>query len=255
MSIPQPGPFQPAPSRKATVTDLPLGGARGARRLTAVYVYEVPVRLWHWINAFAIVVLCITGYLIASPLPTMQIGEAAHQFVMGYVRFTHFAAAMILIVGFAARAYWALVGNHHARQIFTLPLFNFQWWKEVWHEIRWYAFLERQPRKYAGHNPLAQLAMFTFITLGVLFMIVTGLALYGEGEGALSWIGRGFGWVIPLAGGSQMVHSLHHLGMWSIVIFTLVHIYVAVREDIMSRQSIISTMISGQRTFKDDRPD
>jgi len=29
---------------------------------------------------------------------------------------------------------------------------------------------------------------------------------------------------------------------------------VAVREDIMSRQSIISSMISGWRMFKDDRP-
>ena len=29
----------------------------------------------------------------------------------------------------------------------------------------------------------------------------------------------------------------------------------AVREDIMSRQSIISTMVSGERMFKDNRPD
>jgi Ni/Fe-hydrogenase 1 B-type cytochrome subunit len=35
----------------------------------------------------------------------------------------------------------------------------------------------------------------------------------------------------------------------------IVHIYVAIREDIMSRQSIVSTMISGTRTFKDDLPD
>ena len=30
-------------------------------------------------------------------------------------------------------------------------------------------------------------------------------------------------------------------------------IYAAIREDIMSRQSMVSTMISGHRTFKDDR--
>ena len=34
-----------------------------------VYVYEAPVRLWHWISALCIVVLAITGYFIASPLP------------------------------------------------------------------------------------------------------------------------------------------------------------------------------------------
>jgi Ni/Fe-hydrogenase 1 B-type cytochrome subunit len=43
--------------------------------------------------------------------------------------------------------------------------------------------------------------------------------------------------------------------MWWIVVFMMIHIYVAIREDIMSRQSIVSTMISGHRTFKDDKPD
>jgi Ni/Fe-hydrogenase 1 B-type cytochrome subunit len=213
------------------------------------------VRIWHWVNAAAITVLCVTGYLIASPLPSMQIGEATDQFVFGYIRFAHFAAAMVMTVGFLGRAYWAIFGNHHARQLFTLPLLKAHWWSEVWFEIKWYLFLEKKPKKYVGHNPLAQLAMFMFITLGVSFMIVTGFALYGEGLGAGSWADRMFGWVIPLAGGSQMVHSLHHLGMWWILIFMIVHVYVAIREDIMSRQSIVSTMISGHRTFKDDDPE
>ena len=39
-----------------------------------------------------------------------------------------------------------------------------------------------------------------------------------------------------------------------LVCFVVTHIYVAVREDIMSRQSIVSTMNSGWRTFKDSRP-
>ena len=39
------------------------------------------------------------------------------------------------------------------------------------------------------------------------------------------------------------------------VSFRIVPIYVAIREGIMSRQSIVSTMISGTRAFKDDRPD
>lgn len=32
-----------------------------------IYVYEAPVRLWHWVNALCIVLLCVTGYLIAAP--------------------------------------------------------------------------------------------------------------------------------------------------------------------------------------------
>ena len=52
---------------------------------------------------------------------------------------------------------------------------------------------------------------------------------------------------------SQDVHTCHHLGMWVLVTFTIVHIYAAVREDIMSRQSMISSMISGERQFRDER--
>ena len=50
---------------------------------------------------------------------------------------------------------------------------------------------------------------------------------------------------------SQQVHSLHHLGLWAMVIFVTLHVYAAIREDIMGRQSMVSTMISGYRTFKD----
>ena len=227
-----------------------------ASRQTSVYVYEVPVRIWHWINALAILTLCLTGYFIGAPPPSMQIAEATHQFVFGYIRFAHFAAGWILTVGFLGRIYWAIFGNHHARQLFLLPILSGQWWGEVFAEIKWYLFLSREPKKYVGHNPLAQLAMFFFITLGVSFMIVTGLALYSEGLGQDSTLYVLFGWVFTLFGNNpHYVHTYHHLGMWWIVIFMIIHIYVAIREDIMSRQSIVSTMISGHRTFKDDRPD
>jgi len=224
-------------------------------RQTSIYVYEAPVRMWHWLNAAAIVVLCLTGYFIGSPPPSMQIGEATEQFVFGYIRFAHFAAGWILTIGFLGRIYWAFFGNHHARQLFYVPFWSAHFWSELWDELRWYLFIAREPKKYVGHNPLAQLAMFFFITLGVSFMIVTGMALYAEGAQEGSLTADLFGWVHGLSWNSQRLHTLHHLGMWWIVIFMIVHIYVAIREDIMSRQSIVSTMISGHRTFKDDRED
>lgn len=227
---------------------------RTVTRNTSVYVYEAPVRLWHWINALAIIVLCVTGYLIGSPPPSVDMAEATHQFLFGYIRFAHFAAAMIMTVGFFGRIYWAFVGNHHAKQMFKLPLLNRTWWSEVVDEIKWYAFLKKKPRKYVGHNPLAQIAMFFFMTVGMTFMIVTGFALYSEGVGRGGVLDTLFGPFLDFVGGSQTMHQIHHLGMWAIVIFVMIHIYAAVREDIMSRQSMVSTMISGTRTFKDDDP-
>jgi Ni/Fe-hydrogenase 1 B-type cytochrome subunit len=39
--------------------------------------------------------------------------------------------------------------------------------------------------------------------------------------------------------------------MWGMVLFVMTHLYTAIREEIMGRQSMVSTMISGYRTFKD----
>jgi Ni/Fe-hydrogenase 1 B-type cytochrome subunit len=249
-----PSAVAPVPLEAARLTgDATIEDIESIRRHASVYVYQVPVRLWHWTNALAIVVLIITGYFIGSPPPTMMIGEAYEQFVFGYIRFAHFAAGMVMTVGFFGRIYWAFVGNHHARQMFYLPVFNRRWWSEVFFELRWYMFIEKEPKKYVGHNPLAQIAMFFFMTLGLTFMIVTGFALYAEGAQAGSLFDVLFGWVRGLALNSQRIHTLHHLGMWAIVVFVIIHIYAAIREDILSRQSMVSTMISGHRTFKDDR--
>ncbi|MDE3010064.1 MAG: Ni/Fe-hydrogenase, b-type cytochrome subunit [Pseudomonadota bacterium] len=227
-----------------------VSGAAQTAAGRTVFVYEAPVRLWHWINALAISVLAVTGYLIASPLPS-QPGEASDNFLMGYIRFAHFAAAYVFAIGFVARAYWALVGNHHARELFVPRLADREWWAGMRQELLWYAFIARQPRKYQGHNPLANLMMFLMVTLGSVFMIVTGFALYGEGGQAGHWANVLFTtWVLPLFGQSQDVHTWHHLGAWMMVVFVIVHVYAAIREDIMSRQTMIGAIINGERTFR-----
>jgi Ni/Fe-hydrogenase 1 B-type cytochrome subunit len=221
-----------------------------AAAIKSVYVYEAPVRVWHWVNALAIVVLAVSGYFIGSPLPTMP-GEASANYLMGYIRFAHFASGYILAVGLLGRIYWAFVGNHHARELFTLPLTSRAYWHEVRVMLEWYTFIRPRPSRYVGHNPLARFAMFFGYLVITLFMVVTGFALYGEGLQAGSWADKLFGWVIPLFGQSQDVHTWHHLGMWAMVIFVTLHVYAAIREDIMGRQSMVSTMVSGYRTFKD----
>lgn len=225
-----------------------------AHKEEAYYIYEAPLRIWHWINALALLALGVTGYLIASPLPSVP-GEAYENFLMGYIRWIHFSSAYIVIVGFVFRIYWAFVGNSHSRQIFLPAIFKASWWGEVWYETKWYLMVVKEPNKYKGHNPLAALVMhFGFVWI-MFFMIITGLALYGEGTGMGSWQHTLFSsWVIPLFGQSQDVHTWHHLGLWVLACFIIIHIYAAVREDIMSRQSIISAMVSGWRTFKDSKP-
>jgi Ni/Fe-hydrogenase 1 B-type cytochrome subunit len=218
----------------------------------AVYVWEAPVRLWHWVMMFAMFVLMGTGFLIGVPPPSVG-GEATFTFWFGYIRFLHFAAGYIFAIMLVLRIYWALVGNKYAREIFVVPvsLFSARFWKGLVNDVLFYLFLTRDGGRYEGHNPLAAIAMFFMYLLGSLWMILSGFALYGEGTGMASWQFRFFtSWLQPLVGDSQALHTWHRLGMWYLILFSMVHMYMVVRQDVFSKETIISTMINGWRVPK-----
>lgn len=219
--------------------------------LEPVYVFEAPVRLWHWVTMLCIVVSATTGYLIGSPPPAIG-GEAYDTFYFGWIRMIHETTGFLLATAFLVRIYWAIMGNHSARAIFYLPFWRGEWWKGFLNEVAFYLFLRKRSDLWVGHNPLAQAVIFFMFTLGMLFLIVTGFALYAEqwgwGTGYMRW----FGWVFVLFGDPQTVRTLHHLAMWYMLLFVVTHIYVVFREDIMTGQTVISTMVNGIRMWKRD---
>jgi Ni/Fe-hydrogenase 1 B-type cytochrome subunit len=92
--------------------------------------------------------------------------------------------------------------------------------------------------------------MFGMFTLGTIVLILTGLGLYAQGYGwGSGWMNL-FGWVTVLCGSPQAVRTLHHLAMWYVLVFAVVHIYMAFREDIMGGSTILSTMSNGVRMWK-----
>ena len=184
-----------------------------------VYVYDAGIRIWHWVTALAIVVLCVTGYFIGSPPPSIG-GEAYEHYLFGWIRFTHY-----------------------------IPFWSIGWWKEVFAELGWYLFMAK-PKEYVGHNPLAHLAMFLMFLLPMIVLLLTGFALYAEGAGIQSGWYSVFGWVFRVLGDSMTVHTWHHVAMWVVIIFALIHMYMAIREDMTHRQTTISSMISGWRFYR-----
>lgn len=218
-----------------------------------IYVFNLPVRIWHWLHALSIVTLIVTGYLIAVPLPSLS-GEASDHFLMGNLRLVHFSAAFVFTIGLLVRAYVALVGDKYARGLFIVPVWKRIYWKRLWHEVKFYSFMTRKASKSVGHNPLAQMFMWLINVVLAIFMICTGFALYSQGTGAGSWADSMFGWVFVLEASSQTVRMWHLMGMWLMLFFIIVHMYMAIRADFASRQNGVSAMINGWRTFKDDGP-
>lgn len=213
------------------------------------YVYEAPVRLWHWVTVFSTVILLVTGYLIGQP-PHSSTGEAYDWYVMGWIRFAHYVAAYVFSVAFWLRIWWAFVGNTYARQIFYLPVWSARWTHEFAYQLLWMAGLKKKPLRYLGHNPLANAAMFFLMLLPSVFMILTGFGMYAEAMGHESWQYAWFGWFTDLWVNTQNLHTWHRLISWVLLLFIIFHVYTAIREDIMSGQSVISTIINGERLFK-----
>jgi len=218
-----------------------------------IYVFNLPVRIWHWLHALSIMTLIVTGYLIAVPLPSLS-GEASDHFLMGNLRLVHFSAAFVFTIGLLVRAYVALVGDKYSRGLFIVPVWKGVYWKRLWHEVKFYCFMTRKVSKSVGHNPLAQMFMWLINVVLAFFMICTGFALYSQGTGAGSWADSMFGWVFVLEASSQTVRMWHLMGMWLMLFFIIVHMYMAIRADFASRQNGVSAMINGWRTFKDDGP-
>jgi Ni/Fe-hydrogenase 1 B-type cytochrome subunit len=217
----------------------------------SVYVYEWPVRIWHFLDAIGVIVLAATGYYIANPLIPAAPGEATAQFVMGYVRFAHFAAGYLVAILFLGRIYWAIMGNHYARHLMFPPLFDAKLWRGAWHQLKYYLFIVDRQHLRVGANPLDQISTFLMFTLPMIFLILTGFALYAEGTGQGSWQALAFGWVRHLFGDSQALHTWHHVAMWALLCYVVIHLYLVFRQEIMTNQSYVSTMISGYRSFKD----
>lgn len=207
-----------------------------------VYVWEFPVRLFHWVNALCIVVLAVTGYLIGSPLAVASGAEPSQQYWFGNVRFIHFATAYVWVAIAVLRIYWAFVGNEYVRFKHYIPLTK-QDWRDIGCVLRCDVLqVWRGVSSSVGHNPLAGLTYL--IAFGAfLFQVFTGFALYSAMS--TSWFADLFGWVIPLMGGDHAVRIWHHMAMWFFAVFTIIHVYLSAYHDYVEATGTISSMIGG----------
>jgi Ni/Fe-hydrogenase 1 B-type cytochrome subunit len=145
-----------------------------ARRI--VYVFELPVRLVHWVIVLCLIVLSATGLYIGHPFQAGNPVPARPGFTLGEVRFIHEVTAFVFIAAVLVRIYWAFVGNRYTHWRGLLPVTEAQR-RDLVTTLRFYFFRGRDPARTNGHNPLAGLA---YVLLYVLFLmsIFTGLGLY-----------------------------------------------------------------------------
>jgi Ni/Fe-hydrogenase 1 B-type cytochrome subunit len=211
-----------------------VGGRDGRRRLM---VWQVPVRMTHWVTAGAIVVLSITGIYIADPFLLPQGGE-----VMGAIRLIHMIAAFVLIASGALRVLWLIFGNRFSRWSAFFPTSKARI-TEIFRQAGFYAFILRDHPKVIGHN---QLAASAYVLLWALLLAetITGFALdglVGAEPGA-----TGFWWIREVFG-PQNLRLVHHFLMWAIIAIALFHMYSCVLIDHIEGNGLMSSIFSGYK--------
>ena len=220
-----------------------------SKKLVEVYVWELPVRFYHWVNALSIVILCITGFIIANPPAIMSGTEATFSFWFGKVRFIHFITAFVFLFNFMFRLYWGFVGNRYASWKNFIPYRKSQW-MEIIEVIKVdILLLKKKPVDSIGHNALASVIYFGMF-LAFLLQCLTGFGLYAQMSQA--FLPKMFAWVVPLLGGDLLVRFIHHILMWFFIIFALIHVYLVFYHDYIERRGVTSSIIGGWKFIEEE---
>jgi thiosulfate reductase cytochrome b subunit len=189
-------------------TSPPAPVAQGER----VVLFSAYERLWHWLQALAILGLVVTGIAIhvpaSGPIPFRWAVEA------------HNALGLVVVVNALFSAFYHLASGQ-IRQFLPRPRGFLGQAGEL---ARYYLSgvfrgeahpFERRP----GHklNPLQQLTYLVILNLLLPLQVVTGAAIWGaqrwpEGTAAV--------------GGLGLLGPVHTVGAWLFAAFALAHVYL-----------------------------
>ncbi len=212
-------------------------------------VWELPVRITHWVMVLALLVLGTTGYLIGNP-PFSAPGEASGLYTFGTIRFIHFLAGYVLLATLLFRLYWGLVGNRYCRWTMMLPTKRKRWlgMKE---EIKDLLNPKGPFRVYTGHSPLANTS-YIVLYLALVFSMISGFTLYAQGQYSPFWRSVAATGLALFGNKLNTVHLLHHLALWFFAIFLVIHLYLIAYTIIVSCSTEVDTMISGRKFVLED---
>lgn len=219
-----------------------------------VYLWQLPVRIFHWTTVFSMIALIATGFIIADPPAINAHTEPSNVYLMGYIRLIHFIAAFLVISVAVFRLYWAFAGNKFAKWDNFVP-YSKKGWKNIWYVLKVDVFLfpdkeHKLSNISVGHN---HLAATSYLVMAFIFMLqaVTGLALMSETS---SWFfPKMFHWVLAFGGGDIPIRFYHHLFTWLFMAFIVIHVYLVLYHDYIEARGETSAMLSGYKFIRSER--
>jgi thiosulfate reductase cytochrome b subunit len=190
-------------------------------------IHPLFIRVTHWVNAFAIFVMVLSGWRIYNASPLFGF-EFPKDFTLGGwlagALAWHFAAMWLLAFnGFAYLAY-GFVSGHFRRRFLPISLRGAFY--DVFMAMR--GVLTHAPGRYNA----AQRLFYIGVILAVIVAILSGLAI---------WKPVQLQTLTAAMGGYEAARRVHFFAMAAIAAFLVVHIALA-----LSVKGILAPMVTGR---------
>ncbi len=176
-------------------------------------IYTVHERIWHWLQAFTIIVLMATGMEIRSPqsihLLGFQTAIVTHNVFAGLLLFNAVMGLFYFLTSGKMKQY--LPGEH-------------DFFHKAYRQMMYYSYgmfrgephpMEPTPERRL--NPLQKVTYLVILNILLPLQVMTGLLLWS----VQTWPEA----TASMSGGEFLV-PLHALGSWFFLAFTLMHVYL-----------------------------
>jgi len=231
------------------------------KQLHEYRVWDLPTRLFHWINFTSVIMLIFMGLVM---LFKKELGITSVEAKIG-LKTVHVIIGYVFVANLAIRIIWGFIGNKHARWRTLVPSSGHM------DTIRNYmnSIKHGEAQQYAGHNPLGQLAVIV-IFLCLITMAVTGLVRAGTdiyyppfGSMAAEYVaqpGVDPGSLVPydtsavdkekydaLKAFKKPFGTIHIYTSYFLMFLIVVHIAAVIRVETKEGGGIISAMFTGKK--------
>lgn len=233
------------------------------------YAWDVPTRLFHWINVLAVLGLVGSGLVVMND---DALGLSTGGKIL--LKTIHVSFGYAMALNLVWRFVWAFYGNRYARWRALLP-----GGPEYAAALRAYvaSFLSGTPQQFVGHNPLARIGV-TLLFLLLAIQLVTGLVIAGTdlywppfGSLFARWVAApGIDPALVQPGASDAIDKtafaamrafrapfveIHEITFYVLVAVIVLHIAAVVMTELHEGGSITSAMFTGRKILTRRPPD
>jgi len=231
--------------------------------------WDLPVRLFHWINFLCVITLSFLGLIM---LNKGAIGISGTEASIG-LKTLHVLVGYVFATNLLIRIIWGFTGSRHSRWSRLLPGKSFK------RELSEYqaSIKSQQPQTFIGHNPKGRLSVLIMLLL-LTIMMATGLIRAGTdiyyppfGQIFASQVaadgispsdikpydksGTDAVKLTELQAFKKPFGAIHVYTAYALWILILIHLIAVIRADSGGEGTLISAMFSGKKHLPSEPAD